>query len=674
LEVLGMTLPALGIRGRLWLAFGVISLLPVIAAVVAWLAFADVGVRMDLVADKRLPQIETALRLAAKTEQLVGYGPALVAAPDAKTRHDLWQKVAPTLAEALSLIDGLRTTTDTSEINDYVANIDDMDRILETIRQTVETTAGMRVRLAETMLSVDLAAQDFDQSAARLTQSQTGTLLRQINARIVTQTQTLPAITDVDAVNSSARVVQEQQATMVRLIEGLTSADKQEMAPALAAWQAIIDARPFQQQADYLLDSQDRDLLLGSNAAIAERIRDRTVKLVQNARGGVMSAAEDVRRVISAGIQKLLLVAAGAVVLAVLIGWLYVGRRVIHRLMRLIDAMGRLSQGQREALIEDKGHDEIGAMAEALRIFHENAMAVDRLNQEKIETERQAEEVRRTTLSRLADEFETSVRHIVEDVGSAAQDMQGSADGLAQVVGVTQDRASEVRDASGQAVMHSQTVASAAEELTRAISEIGHQVNHAAGITGSASAAAAMSEQQMRQLASDAQRINDVVGLIQAIAAQTNLLALNATIEAARAGDAGKGFAVVAAEVKALAMQTGRATDEIRGLVSTIGNQTKIAVSNIANITSVMREVNEVAAAISAAVEQQGAATQEIARTVQDVAQGAAGVNRNILAVSDATATARMVASSVQTAATGLLETSKMLRLEVDEFVTRVRG
>ncbi|MFY8105414.1 MAG: HAMP domain-containing methyl-accepting chemotaxis protein [Elstera sp.] len=669
-----MTLPALGIRGRLWLAFGAISLLPIIAAVVAWLAFADVAARMDLVADQRLPQIETALRLAAKAEQLVGYGPALIAAPDSETRNGLWQKVGPTLAEARSLIDALRSTTDPSEIADYTSYIDDMGRMLETIRQAVESTTAIRTGLAKTMLSVDLTAQDFDQSAARLTQSETGTLLRQINARIVTQTQTLPAITDVDAVNRTARAVQEQQATMVRLIEGLPAADKQEMAPAVAAWQAILGEQPFQRQADYLLDSQDRDLLLGSNASVAERIRERTAKLVQDARGGVMSAADDVRRVIAAGIEKLLAVAAGAVVLAVVIGWFYVSRQVIRRLMRLIDAMGRLSQGQRDALVEDKGRDEIGAMAEALRIFHAHAVAVDRLNQEKIEAERQAEEDRRASLHRLADGFETSVRHIVEDVGNAAQDMQGSADGLADVVGVTQSRAEDVRAASDLAVMHSQTVASAAEELTSAIGEIGRQVNHAAGITGSASAAADMSEQQMRQLAADAQRINDVVELIQAIAAQTNLLALNATIEAARAGEAGKGFAVVAAEVKALAMQTGRATDEIRGLVSTIGSQTQVAVSNIANITSVMREVNEVAAAIAAAVEEQGAATQEIARTVQDVAQGAVGVNRNILAVSDATATARMVSASVQTAATGLLETSRTLRLEVDEFVTRVRG
>ncbi len=669
-----MTLPALGIRGRLWLAFGAISLLPIIAAVVAWLAFADVAARMDLVADKRLPQIETALRLAAKAEQLVGYGPALIAAPEADTRSALWQKVGPTLAEARSLIDALRSTTDPSEIMDYTSYIDDMGRMLETIRQAVESTTAIRTGLAKTMLSVDLTAQDFDQSAARLTQGETGTLLRQLNARMVTQTQTLPAVTDVDAVNRTARAVQEQQAAMLRLIEGLTGADKQEMAPALAAWQAILAEQPFQKQADYLLDSHDRDLLLGSSASVAERIRERTAKLVQDARGGVTAAADDVRRVIAAGIEKLLAVAAGAVVLAVLIGWFYVSRQVIRRLMRLIDAMGRLSQGQRDALVEDKGRDEIGAMAEALRIFHAHAVAVDRLNQEKIEAERQAEEDRRASLHRLADGFEASVRHIVEDVGNAAQDMQGSADGLADVVGVTQSRAEDVRAASDLAVMHSQTVASAAEELTSAIGEIGRQVNHAAGITGSASAAADMSEQQMRQLAADAQRINDVVELIQAIAAQTNLLALNATIEAARAGEAGKGFAVVAAEVKALAMQTGRATDEIRGLVSTIGSQTQVAVSNIANITSVMREVNEVAAAIAAAVEEQGAATQEIARTVQDVAQGAVGVNRNILAVSDATATARMVSASVQTAATGLLETSRTLRLEVDEFVTRVRG
>ncbi len=666
--------PALGIRGRLWLAFGAISGLPILAAVVAWLAFADVAEQMDRVADQRLPQIETALRLATAAERLVGYGPQLAAAPDADSRAALWEKVAPTEAEARRLIDALRATTDAAEINDYLSYIDDMGRMLGDIRRTVEANTTARAELSAIMLTVDLTAQDFDQSAARLSNSETGSLLRQLNARLVTQVQTLPAMSDVDAVQRAGRIVAEQRATLTRLTEGLTEADKAEIAPARDAWLALFAADPFQKQVDLLLDGQDRDLLLMSNATVADRLRDRTSKLVDGARQGVSAAAQDVRDVIGRGVEKLFLVAVGAVLFAVAVGWFYVSRRLIRRLMRLIDAMRRLAQGEHSALIEDKGRDEIGAMAEALRVFHDNALAVEQLNHEKAEAERRAEEARRAALHQLADGFEASVRHIVEDVGRAAQDMRASADELAAVVGVTQSRAGEVRSASDLAVMHSQTVASAAEELTSAIGEIGRQVNHAAGITGSASAAADQSEQQMRQLAADAQRINDVVGLIQAIAGQTNLLALNATIEAARAGDAGKGFAVVAAEVKALATQTGRATEEIRSLISTIGGQTQVAVGNIANITQVMREVNEVAAAIAAAVEQQGAATQEIARTVQDVARGAVGVNQNILTVSEATETAYTVSAAVQGAASGLTVTAGNLRQEVDEFVARVRG
>lgn len=669
-----ITASTLGIRGRLWLAFGAISMLPIVAALVAWVAFADVSDRMKLVADQRLPQIETALRLAATAERLASYGPDLVAAPDADRRAALWQKVDPTQAEARQLIEALRATTDASEITDYLSYIDEMARMLAEIRRLVDSTSATRADLAETMLSVDLTAQDFDQSAARLSQTETGTLLRQLNARLVTQIQTLPAITDPEAVGRAGRVVAEQQATLARLVEGLSATDKAEIAPPRDAWTALLASSPFQKQTDLLLDGQDRDLLLVSNATVADRLRDRTAKLVEEARFGVTSAAQDVRQVITQGVRQLFAVAAGAVVFAVCIGWFYVSRRLMRRLMRLIGAMGRLSQGDYAALVEDKGRDEIGAMAEALRVFHANAVAVDQLNREKADAERRAEEERRAALHRLADGFEASVRHIVEDVGRAAQDMRGSADELAEAVGVTQNRAEDVRSASDLAVGHSQTVAAAAEELTSAIGEIGRQVNHAASITGAASVAADQSEQQMRQLASDAQRIGQVVDLINGIAGQTNLLALNATIEAARAGEAGKGFAVVAAEVKALATQTGRATEEIRGLVSTIGGQSQVAVSNIADITRTMREVNEVAAAIAAAVEQQGAATQEIARTVQEVAQGAIGVNRNILHVADATTTAASVSGSVQSAATGLALTAGSLRHEVDQFVARVRA
>ena len=290
---------ALGIRGRLWLAFGAISALPIVAALVAWVAFADVAERMSLVADQRLPQIETALRLAATAERLASYGPDLVAAPDADRWAALWQKVEPTQADARRLIEALRATTDASEITDYISYIDDMARMLADIRRLVDSTSATRSALAETMLSVDLTAQDFDQSAARLSHAETGTLLRQLNARLVTQIQTLPAMTDPEAVARAGRVVAEQQATLARLVGGLSAADQAEIAPPRDAWVALLASAPFQKQTDLLLDGQDRDLLLVSNATIADRLRDRTAKLVAEARAGVTSAAQDVRDVIT---------------------------------------------------------------------------------------------------------------------------------------------------------------------------------------------------------------------------------------------------------------------------------------------------------------------------------------------------------------------------------------
>jgi methyl-accepting chemotaxis protein len=236
-----------------------------------------------------------------------------------------------------------------------------------------------------------------------------------------------------------------------------------------------------------------------------------------------------------------------------------------------------------------------------------------------------------------------------------------------------QTRTGEVATASEQATANVETVASATEELSSSIKEISSQVAHSTTISSTAVQAANDTNGTIRELAEAAQRIGELVDLINDIAEQTNLLALNATIEAARAGDAGKGFAVVASEVKNLATQTAKATEDIGGQITAIQGTTGEAVKAIENISTKISEMNEIATTIAAAVEEQGAATGEISRNVQEAATGTNRVNTNIGDVKTASSETGQAAGEVLTSAQELSRQSEILRGEVDKFLNEVR-
>jgi methyl-accepting chemotaxis protein len=219
-----------------------------------------------------------------------------------------------------------------------------------------------------------------------------------------------------------------------------------------------------------------------------------------------------------------------------------------------------------------------------------------------------------------------------------------------------------------------QTVSSGTEELSSSIGEIGRQVVTSAEIARKAVDEAGSTDATMQGLADNAARISVVVDLIQTIASQTNLLALNATIEAARAGEAGRGFAVVASEVKSLANQTAKATEEIRQQIVSMQTVTNSAVGAIRNISTTISEINEVTAAIAAAVEEQGAATREIARNIQHAAAGTSEVSSNIIGVSNASNEAGTAAGEVLSASDALRREADVLRAEIDTFLGNIRA
>ncbi|MGJ3262964.1 MAG: methyl-accepting chemotaxis protein [Salinarimonas sp.] len=286
----------------------------------------------------------------------------------------------------------------------------------------------------------------------------------------------------------------------------------------------------------------------------------------------------------------------------------------------------------------------------------------------------EAAEARRREMMAMADALDASVAGVVQALSSAAVQIEGSAGGLVDLAATTTDRGRAAGEASERASADVQTVASASEELSLSISEIGGRVSQASEIAGSAVSEATAVGDKVRALGEATARISDVVELIDAIAAQTNLLALNATIEAARAGEAGKGFAVVAAEVKTLAAQTAKATEEITGQIGAVQGASGEVVDAIDGISRTIREISGISTQVAATVEQQRAATSEIARSVAQAAQGAVGIAGNVSEVTAAAAQTTDKAGELRTASSALTEQAERLRREMAAFLGKLRA
>jgi methyl-accepting chemotaxis protein len=369
----------------------------------------------------------------------------------------------------------------------------------------------------------------------------------------------------------------------------------------------------------------------------------------------------------------------GSAILAVMaavfgLSW-WVARRIITPMNDIASAMSKLAEGDTSvALGGADRRDEIGGMVRTVEVFRENALAVKHLQDNQEAMRLRAEAERRDTLAQLANDLEAGVSSATQAVNAAAAQMRSTA----QAMTGTADRASSetqvVSAAVHQTTANVETVAAAAEELNASIGEISRQVSQSAGIARDAVGAARRTDGVVRGLAEAAARIGEVVNMINDIAGQTNLLALNATIEAARAGDAGKGFAVVANEVKSLANQTARATEDISSQISAIQGTTAEAVRAIQDIGHTIEQMSEISESIAAAVEQQGAATQEIARNVAEAASGAQEVASHIGAVSDAARDTGTAAREVLSAADSLATDSSDLQGGLNRFLAGVRA
>jgi methyl-accepting chemotaxis protein len=369
------------------------------------------------------------------------------------------------------------------------------------------------------------------------------------------------------------------------------------------------------------------------------------------------------------------LVISGIALALGLIAGFVIARGITRPIGAMTAAMGVLANGDTTVEIPARDQkDEIGVMAGAVQVFKDNMIETDRLRLQQEEDKKRAEAERRQAMLDLADKFEASVGGVVGAVTSAATELQATAQSLSATAEETNQQSSAVAAASEQMTQNVQTVSSATEELSSSIREIGNQVGESSRIVGSAVTQADDTTGKVKMLSDAAQKIGDVVTLINEIAAQTNLLALNATIEAARAGEAGKGFAVVASEVKNLATQTAKATEEIAAQVRAIQEATDVSAQAIESIAQTINRVNEISTTIASAVEQQGAATQEIARNVQEASTGTQEVSNNISGVTQASAQTSAGSTQVLSAASELAKNGEKLKHEVVTFLNTVRA
>ena len=460
----------------------------------------------------------------------------------------------------------------------------------------------------------------------------------------------------------------EEAKAMVPGVREALSAYEKDMAETLRLADGVKDIQ-LGEQTERLRDAAMKSRTAAENvrakvAALADRLNGRVEHFAQ-------AATEEYESV-----SRLLMIVAGVGIALGLSGGFIVGQYGIAKPMRaLVGLLQQMAKGETVEMIGTERNDEIGETARAVDEI--KVMLAEKAREEaeaKIKQDQIAAQQRKADMIRLADGFEAAVGEIVETVSSASTELEASASTLTSTATHAQQVTTQVAAASEEASTNVQSVASATEELSSSVNEISRQVQESARMASEAVGQARATTERVSELSKAAARIGDVVELINTIAGQTNLLALNATIEAARAGEAGRGFAVVASEVKALAEQTAKATGDIGQQISGIQSATNDSVTSIKIISGTIERLSEISSTIAAAVEEQGAATQEISRNVQQAAQGTGQVSTHIIDVQRGATETGSASTQVLSAAKSLSADSNRLKTEVGKFLQSVRA
>lgn len=697
-------MPAWGVRGSLFAAFAVIAGMGLVIAAGAGLVLQSLGGRMTELSGQGIPRLAASLQLSALSASLAAQGPALLAAQSEEALNERTNKLKELQEQTQQkLTEIIQLGGDKS----VVAGLSETMKSINEAAQSLAKAARERLDIA--------ALHDKQYDALRNAQGAFVGAASPAMLDAQTRVNAILGSADLSAADASDAAQTVGQLGNVVASGNLAAADmsaalsastsdklddiQKEFKTAQGRLRSNLDLLPDNQGNKMLRETAEKLLALGTGktgvfnlrekeldaADYGQTILDETRKLNVGLGISVQQLVDGVQKETNAStsqaqqetsVATTVMLALGGLMLvgSALFVWLYVGRNILRRIRELQRAMQLLSAGDLDTeIVRSRQNDEIGVMKETLTVFRDSMIEARALAGEQ-EKDRVAKAERAARIEAKIAEFENTVRAALDNLAQSANSMQSTAQSMSTTADQSNALVNAVASAAEETSVNVQTVSSGTEQLSSSIEEISKQVVTSAAIAKKAVDEAGATDATVQSLADSASRISVVVDLIQTIASQTNLLALNATIEAARAGEAGRGFAVVASEVKSLASQTARATEEIRTQIASMQDITTSAVGAIQGIGRIIGEINDVTTTIAAAVEEQGAATREIARNIQHAAGGTSEVSSNIVGVSTASAEAGAAASEVLGASDALRREADLLRGEIDAFLNNMRA
>ena len=702
----------LGIRTKLLLAFAGVAALTLLGSGVALVSYGHVNGAFERVTGDGLPAITQSLQLAREAAEVTALAPVLLAAdsPDAleaaratvvdKSRGmkillgrleetSVGSGAAERLADALKALESHMSLLG-SAIAKRLATTGARDQATAAALKAHQAIADKIVPLIDdASFNLIIGLENAGDSRSTSMMAASIAKLAETDARALLSLSDLRAESNLLIGLLSEASVAPKPEHLAPLRDRYTASGTR-AAKAVAGLKAFPEASDLKKGLDALLavgqgaesifDLRRQELAAtaqGSQALQATRTAAATLTGEVSALVARAHAASDSAVAVSDGAvgrARAVLVAIALLSIALAgVAWLYVGRGVVARLKRLNGSMLALAEGDLSVAVPHDGRDELSAMADAVEVFKQHAVTTRKLEAEQRKSQEQRD-ARHDIVEGHIRRFDDKIGVLLQGLGSASRQMSAVATAMASAADEASHQATAVASASGEATESVRSVAAAAEEISVTVAEISHQITQSSNIAGRAVVEAERTDAIVRGLADAASKIGEVVQLIQAIAGQTNLLALNATIEAARAGEAGRGFAVVASEVKALATQTGKATEEIAAQIAAIQGATREAVQAIQAIGTTIGDISRISISIAAAMDQQGATTAEIARSTLHAAGGTQQVSRSIEVVSEATAKTGAAADEVLQAATDLNGKADELRAEVDQFLGQIRA